>query len=181
MKTKTFLILAVVAAIVVIAAAVVQRQDRPATPNAATAPRLFPGLADKLNAVVEISIKAGDKAFNFRKTAAGWELAEKNGYAAKPEEIRKAMVGLSELREGEPKTSKPDLYAKIGVQDPDGKAAEPGAAAPTLITLKDDKGATIAAAIVGSPKYGSPPGVYIRKAGEPQGGRAPIMVGRGAT
>src|SRR5258708_6138575 len=39
----------------------------------------------------------------------------------------------------------------------------------TLVTIKADKGGTTAAAIIGNIKWeGSKPGVYIRKAGEPQ-------------
>ena len=168
MKTNTLITLAVIAAVVVVAAALLQRGDRAQTPSAETSARLFPGLADKLNSVATISVKNGDKEFSFKKTATGWDLPDKGGYPAKPEEVRKTLVSLVELRQGEAKTSKPDLYSKIGVQDPDGKKPEAGATAPTLFTLKDDKDVVVASAIVGSQKYGSPPGTYIRKTGEAQ-------------
>jgi uncharacterized protein DUF4340 len=169
MKPKTLAILAALAAITVVVAAFVSRKDRPVTPPAPTeAKRLYEELPAKLDSVAAVSVKHGDKEFTLRKAAAGWEVAEKGGYPAKPDAVRKTLVGLAELRTSAQRTSRPDLYSKINVQDPDGKPLEPGAAGPTLLTLKDDKGGVVAAAIIGTVEPSMKPAVNIRKVGETQ-------------
>ena len=170
MKTTPVLILAGAAAAVVIVAVLVSRKDRVASPDASTAerPRMFDGLAPKLADVAVIDLKHGDKEFTVRKTADGWEIPERGGFPAKSEDVKKVLFKLGELRKGEERTQKPDLYPQLNVQDPDGKPLKEGEAGPTLLTLKDSKGQTLASAIVGNTKLGAKPGVFIRKAGEAQ-------------
>ena len=171
MKAKTLIFLACLAAAVVVVATLLARRDRPAvspTAGGTSAARLFPGLDSRINDVALINVQSGDKSFTLKKGAAGWELPDKGGYPAKLEEVVRTLRGLTDLREGEAKTSKPELYSKIGVQDPDGKPAEPAGGGPTLLTLRDAADQVVAAVIVGNSRPGTPAGVYIRKAGEAQ-------------
>lgn len=168
MKPKTLGILAALAAAAAVIAAVAASKNRAVTPTTsdAEAPRLFDGLGPKLDTVATLSLKHGDKEYTIKKSASEWQIAEKGGFPAKADAVRKALVGLAELRQAEEKTSSPERYATLNVQDPDGKPLAQGAQGPTLMTLKDDKGGQVAAAIIGNQKYGNTPGVYIRKPGE---------------
>lgn len=169
MKPKTLAILASVAAATVVIAAVVTRNsspDRP--PETARSAFLFDGLASKLGNVAAIVVKQGDKEFTVRKNGDVWEIQEKGGYPVKTEQVRAVLAGMADLRDAEARTSKPELYPKLNVQDPDGKPIEPGEPAPTLVTLKDAQGAVVASAVVGKPEPGKDPAVNIRKAGEAQ-------------
>lgn len=171
MNTKAVLILGGIAVATVAVAAFVSTRDSAPSGETAAATRgvLFEGLSERLPKVASITIKHADREFTLHRDGQTWKVAEKGGYPAKPEEIRKVLVGLAELRAGEPMTSKPERYAQIGVQDPDGQPAEPGSQAPTLVTFKDEQGGVVASAIVGNQKWaGSKRSVYIRKAGEAQ-------------
>jgi len=169
MNAKTLAILASVAAALAVIAAVVSRKDRPvAGPTPGAEARLFEGLGAKLDSVAAVALKHGDQELTLRKAGAGWEIAEKGGYPAKTDQVRAVLVGMAELREAEKRTSRPDLYSKLNVQDPDGKPIDAGAAGPTLLTLKDDRGGTVAAAIVGTSEPGTKPAVNIRKVGDAQ-------------
>jgi hypothetical protein len=126
------------------------------------------GLASNVNNARTVEVKSGDKQFTIRQDEAGiWRMADKGDYPASIEKVKQAVAGLADLRGGEPKTSRPELYSKIGVQDP-GTPTEAGERAPALLTLKDGGGQVLASVIVGNSKYGSKPGVYIRRAGEAQ-------------
>jgi Domain of unknown function (DUF4340) len=169
MKTKTILILGALAGAAVVVAAIASRWDRAETPAdkpAASAKPFFEDLAPKLKDVAAIQIKHADKEFTIRKAGDAWQIAEKGGYPAKTDDVKKALFQLGQLRKAEERTSKPALYAELGVQDPDGQPVKEGQTGPTLVTLKDDKDQALATAIVGNVKYGTTPGVFVRKPGE---------------
>jgi hypothetical protein len=122
--------------------------------------KLFlPNLADRAD-VASITIKRPELAFTVQRGQSGaWTIPDKANYPAKAEAVRGLLVGLSELREWEPKTDQPSLYSKLGVEDPVAPPVEKSAENPlpqsTLVTLKDGKGETISEVIVGNCKWGS--------------------------
>ena len=148
------------------AALLLVRPHTNAEPEPGTEPLVFPGLADKVNTVASVSVKS-DKEFTIRQASGGgaWEMAEKGNYPVNFEKVKAVVVGMAELRIAEEKTSKPELYAKLGVQDP-GTPVKQGEKAPVLLTLKDTAGADLASVIVGNSRYSPKQGVYIRKPGE---------------
>lgn len=137
---------------------------------------LFPALAARLPSASTIIIKRPELAFSIVKGTDGvWRIPDKGDYPAKPETVRQALIGFSELREWEPKTNRPDMYAKLGVDEPAApppeKSASEGLPQSTLVTIKDGAGAVLADAIVGNKKWGQTPGqtgLYIRRNGEAQ-------------
>jgi hypothetical protein len=134
----------------------------------ATRPLLFPALPERVNDVAEVDVVREGSTFTITRGADGWGLAGRGGYPVPFEKVKQVAVGLSQLRIDEEKTSRPDKYKAIGVQDPDPKGAgDPQAfGGPSLVTLKDGKGAVLASAIVGNQRAGN--GVYVRRAGEAQ-------------
>ncbi|MEX2217603.1 MAG: DUF4340 domain-containing protein [Phycisphaerales bacterium] len=146
-------------------AVVVWPRDRAESALAGGAPAVA-GLAERVNDVALVEVRTGTGQFSVRRTAANtWEATEKGGYPVQFEKVKQVVVGLSQLRLAEQKTSRPDLYPKLGVQDPGGEVPE-GERGPTLVTLKDAQGQPLASIIIGNSKWDSKPGVYIRRAGE---------------
>jgi hypothetical protein len=188
MNTKTLTILAVVAAVAVIAAVVALRSDKAgatgagATEAKSVASPLPADLASKINDVAAISVKTAGGETNIELVDGQWRLKEKGGYPAAADKVRGVMVGLAGLRNWTEKTSRPELYKTLGVDEPvkkDAAAAPPaGAEAPEsagsqslLLTLKDKAGQPVTSVIVGNTKWGQgggggSQGVYLRKAGD---------------
>lgn len=177
MNAKTLTTLLIIAAIAV-AAAVYFAREKPASPGAPTpaavADTLFPDLARRLDDVASITVLHAGKTFEARKVDGKWVMASKGGYPANPDHPRKLLVALAELGKLEEKTSVPDLYAKLGVEDPatapppapvDPASAPPPSSA-AMVTLRDAQGAEIAKVIVGNDKWGTPTGTYVRKPGD---------------
>lgn len=179
MNTKTLALLA--ASVVVIGAAALMLNRSPSAPGPSktTPATLFPDLTSKVNDVASIEIKKPGETFTLTRTASGWALASKGNFPARVEQVKTTVVGISQLKPVEAKTSNPELYPRIGVQTP-GDAPPPPAppptpdstetppTQPTLVTLKDAQGATLASLIVGTQKWGTPPTVFVRKADDPQ-------------
>ncbi len=100
---------------------------------------------------------------DFAEIGKRWVLVEKGNYPAATGKIRRLLLGLADLSLVEPKTERPDLFARLDLDDP-------GNGKSTLVTLQDRQGKTIAELIVGKTRHdrlgtGSD-GVYIRKPGE---------------
>lgn len=181
MKTNTLAVLAGAAAVTVALAALLVNRNRDATAPALATGRLFPDLPAKVNDVAAVVIQQPGKTLTLqRDEKGGWGVAEKGGYAAQFEKVKQLVVGVAELRESEPKTTRPEYYSQIGVQDvtpepapppapsPGTKPDTPPPAQPTLVTLKDRTGGSLASLIIGTRRPGNPATVFVRKPGEPQ-------------
>lgn len=174
MSRTTLIALILVAALAVVAATLVTRQQSASVAAAGAKGKIFDGLTARVNDVAEVRVQRGSAAdglVTLKRSAAGaWELADRGAYPAKFEKVKEVIVGLAELEKEEELTSRPEGYKTLGVQDPSSVKPEEGAASaeavPTLITLKDDKGAELASLIVGQTKWGQVPTVYVRKPGE---------------
>jgi len=170
MRGVTVAGLGVVTAIAVIGATVVVAQRRPAT-TLAQGQRLFAGLEQQLEGAQTIEIAKHDGKFVIARQGDHWVVPDKSDYPARPEMVRKALVGLAELETVEPKTANKELYGRLNLQD----VAVDGSKA-VEITVKDAKGAALAALLIGkkrTPPVGAaaPSGgdmIYVRKAGEAQ-------------
>lgn len=177
MKPRTLATLAIVtAAAAGLAGYVLSRQSARV---AATEPEgpAFPALETRVNDVAGIRVARGADGFTVRRTESGWGIQDRGGYPAKFEKVKETIVALAELRLVEPRTSSPESYEKIGVEDPGGEGST-----STLVELSDASGATVAAIILGKPKtsvgFSNENALYVRRAGEAQSWLA--RPGRGA-
>lgn len=166
------------AAIVAAAAAVFVVQGRaPSGPAFTAGAKLLPELGAKVNDVALVEVKTVNKGtFTLKRDGETWVVPEKGGYPAKADRVKKTILGLAEMSILEPRTENPELYARIGVQEPGtGGEARPGkdgtpAPEPVLMTLKDDKGANIAGIILGRVKgfevTSRPAEINVRRVGD---------------
>jgi hypothetical protein len=144
--------------------------------SAKTGALVFPDLVSRTADVAEIAVKRAPLEFHIKREGDTWRVPEKAGYPAKIETVRSVIVGLSQLIREEEKTSRPEQYSKLGVEDPVAPppdSADKSVPQSALITLEDDKGKAIASAVLGNPKYAgagiggtSNQQMFIRAAGE---------------
>lgn len=166
MNRNSFLaiMLAAMAAVVATAISLTKQQDVEQT--VAAGGKMIPGLLETVNSAEALSIRSSAGTLTIQRGETGWSLAERNGYAVRPDRVRSVLIGLANLEKLEPKTQSPNHYAALGVEDPEGKDAR-----STGVEVMDGQGKRLAALIVGKPKWdvgGGARGVYVRPAGDAQ-------------
>lgn len=137
--------------------------SRHAEPGLSDNGSLVPGLRAALNDVSKVRIiGAGNQTLvTLNKAENGWGVAERDGYSADIEKVRGLLIGLADSVLIEAKTTNPELYAKLGVEDLAGAEAKglrielDGAAAPVKL-------------IVGHYSSQGAVGTYVRRNDEAQ-------------
>jgi len=161
MNSRSITLLALLTAGVLVLAGIAMLARRSGAP--APAAELLPAFRAQLNDASAVTIRQGGRTATLHLEGDTWRVREKGGYPAKFADIKALLVTLADLEGVEPKTDRPDLYARIGVEDP-----APGNDA-TLVTVADGTGAAIASVIVGdSSLAGSSDGRFVRVAGQAQ-------------
>lgn len=125
---------------------------------------LLPGLAAVANELDYIRLVAGgdETIATFERTDGLWRLKEASSYPADWSRLKTLLSGLSGAEVIEEKTSNPELYARLGVED----ISEPGA---TGIRIEFAESTELPALIVGNQATGRE-GQYVRLAGAQSSG-----------
>lgn len=157
MNRKSLFLMALVTAVVIAAAVIITQQRSPQT-GLHLSP-LFPGLLDRLNEVSRVEIRSADRETRLVLRDGDWVIENRGGYPALFERVKVTSVNIAELQILEPKTSNPELYPRLGVEEVD----TPGAAS-ILVRLADSEDGTLAALLVGQrrPTPGVP-SMYVRR------------------
>jgi hypothetical protein len=118
---------------------------------------LLPMLASELNSVSALTVRKGAAApVTIHKQGEQWTVAERADYPADLPKLKKLLLALSDAKIREEKTSNPDSYAIIGVEDP----SQPGASGTQIeLTAQNGKHAVIVGKSAGE-------GSFVRRAGE---------------
>ncbi|MBV9967284.1 MAG: DUF4340 domain-containing protein [Alphaproteobacteria bacterium] len=160
---KRGFVLVLCATVILVAAAigVLASGDRGVSP-APVGERALPDLAGNLNELAWITLSRGKTKIDFAQIAGRWAIAEKGNYPAAQGRMRQLLLGLADLTLVEAKTERPELFARLDLDDPaNGKATE--------VKLNDLAGKTVAALIVGKHRAdrfgGGNDAVYVRKPG----------------
>jgi hypothetical protein len=130
--------------------------------------RMFANLDLKtLNSAASLTITAKGKTFTVYLKDGTWVVKEMADYPADISLVRKALVGVSELRPHEAKTRDPQRLAKLELEDPKGKDAQ-----SKQLTVKDKDGRVLADVIIGKSNNTNvilgKEMVYVRRAGDNQ-------------
>ena len=121
---------------------------------------MLPGLGESINDVTGLVIRKGEnQVVSIRLTHGSWQVEEKQGYPADAGKLRSALLILADAKVLEEKTSRPDMYSRLGVEDPDGPDAQ-----GLLITI--ELGETRQGLIIGKPAMGN--SQYVRRRNEAQ-------------
>ena len=176
MTPKAFLTLAAVTVVATVAAVVVGVSHYGAMQTERSEGPVFPGLSAAVNSVAEIEVVADGESASVRREGDGWVVPDKSNYPANAEKVRKTLIDLTELQLFEPKTAKPELYGKLGLDDEKARR----------IILKDAEGKILADSFFGRSKMNlarvGGHGVYIRKPDSKQTwlAKGPLAVGGGS-
>lgn len=158
--------LAAVTLLVVLAAiwAVIARQQ--ATQADLGGSLMFPSLKAAQQDIARIEIGTGTKKITINRLGTGWSVAERAGYPADANRVQTLLIALADLVMMEPRTSLPERYAEIGVEDPGPDAKS------VSVTVSDASGKALAAVIIGRSQTmlagATGLNTYVRKPGEAQ-------------
>jgi hypothetical protein len=119
LKARNLFILVAITAAVVVAAAY---SLRPSNPLPRAGSLVFPGLLERINDVDGIEVTAGGATFALRRGQGGWVAPDRGDHPLDADMVHTLLVGTSGLTYVEPQTSNPELYARLGVEDPDSEA-----------------------------------------------------------
>lgn len=155
----------VILTIIVAAAAIIVSQQRaPQTSREKIA--LFPELAEQVNDVSKLVIRDARNTLTIRRAAGNWSVAEADDYPALVDEVKQTVLAVSDLTIIGEKTKNPDLYQRLGVEDPDNKGATSHSL--TLTGNEDEVAGLIVGKARRSKSAAGAPGLYVRIPGQPQ-------------
>ncbi len=167
MKLKLLIGLAVVALAAVGGAVAVSLSQKAAAPQAQSGQRLYPELAARADDIQSIVIARKDGSFRIVRDGDRWLVPDKAKYPASTDAVRRLLVGLSELRALEAKTTTAATYPELDVENVDSPNAK-----SVQVSLLDAGGGAVLSVIVGKSRFGRGgafgDGVYVRKAGDAQ-------------
>ena len=73
--------------------------------------------------------KAGDaRVVELKRRASSWTVSERDNYPADEAKLRKLLIAIADAKLDEEKTSNPESYATLGVEDTKGAARRPACA-----------------------------------------------------
>jgi hypothetical protein len=160
MTSRKLSILALLAVIAVVAGLWLGgRQNSPPSLESAS---LYPDLKKELNSITAVRIvKAGDTpTLEAKRADNGWVITDRHNYPADESKLRKLITSLTEAKVLEEKTSNPESYKTLGVEDI-------GAAGAGGVQLELDGLKQPIKLIVGKQAQGAQ-SQYVRRAGEPK-------------
>ncbi len=156
MNRQRFLVLMAAALVAICGALYVSTQrNLPRDPHGLP---LLPSLATELNSVTSLTVRKGgaNPTVTLHKQGEQWTVAERGEYPADLPKLRKLLLALSDAKIREEKTSNPESYPILGVEDP----AQPGATGAQIeLTAQDGKHDVIVGKSAGA-------GNFVRRAGE---------------
>jgi hypothetical protein len=178
MSAKSLLVFMLMTLVLVVAA-VVAVGSRPVSVSIPTDRALvFPDVAPGLNLVTEVEIRTPERTYTIARKGDKWGVKEINDYPVRFEKVKTALVDISKLRFLEAKTSDPERYDRLEVEDVTAKRAK-----SRRITVRaGDK--VLASTIIGKRNdrlFGTDKGgTYLRKDGDPRSWLAEGIVRLGA-
>jgi hypothetical protein len=167
MTSKRLTALLLVTAIAVLAAVLLSLRGGAGDVDPLTGQLVLPEARQHGAEIARLALVHGEAKTTLLKQNGRWVVAEKGNYPVDTTKLIQALQGLAELRYVEPKTRKPDFYARLEVEDVGSKDAK-----STLVTASDDKGTPVGEIIAGKHRIdqlgGGTDGIYVRKPGEAQ-------------
>ena len=137
---------------------------------------LIPGLGDGINqaSLIEVTTPGNVLAVTLVRGERNWTIDELAGYPADFAPVRDLLAGLAQARVIEAKTSNPNYYARLGVEDVSGEDA-------SGVLVRVTLGGEVIAVILGNEAQGRD-GMYMRLADSASSVLVDVMldVSRGA-
>ena len=161
MSPRTFLIWFGVTVVTVVLAVIVGLGKETATFDLVKREPVFEDLRENPDAPAKVEVKSRFGEFTLVRNAGGWVAPDRNDYPVQEADVRRLIVSLTDMRYVERKTSNPERFARLEVQDIDGELAD-----SAYVKVSNAAGDTLAKLIVGRPSArffgGNSSGTYIR-------------------
>lgn len=126
----------------------------------------FPELRERSGDIVTVRIVRGDDTLTLARDEDGWSLDERAGYPADAAKVRDTLATLAQMRFIEAKTTKPDLYPRLEVEDPGEDAAS------RRVVIESGDGEAVLDLVVGKQRLRltgmEDAGTYVRRHGDGQ-------------
>ena len=127
---------------------------------------VFPALLEQVNTVARVRVTGREGAFSLMRDGETWVVEEKERYPAEANRVHKLLLGAGAMKRVEPKTSNPELYPKLWLEDPTGEDAK-----SVRYVLENEAGTALASWVLGdrrpSKADASRTETYIRVADDP--------------
>lgn len=164
MKARSIGIAALAAILLIVLGLVFQAPTQHSDEQTVAANLVLPGLADALNDVAEVAVRDSSGSCTLAREGETWVLREKSDYPADMSKVRQLLIAAAELTLLDAKTSDPELYHRLGVQD-----REVEGAVSSLIEIQSSAGEDLGRLLVGKRRSGGgDPAYYVRRVGEAQ-------------
>ncbi|MCY4286608.1 MAG: DUF4340 domain-containing protein [Thiotrichales bacterium] len=128
---------------------------------------VFPALLEQVNSVARVRVTGNEGTFTLTRDGDTWVVEDKERYRADPDRVHKLLLGAAGMKRIEPKTSNPERYPKLWLEDPTDEDAK-----SVGFVLEDTSGAVLADWVLGnrrpSKSDASRTELYIRVADDPQ-------------
>ena len=128
---------------------------------------VFPALLEQVNSVTRVRVTGREGPFTLTRDGEAWVVEDKERYAADPDRMHKLLLGAAGMKRVEPKTSNPELYPKLWLEDPSGVDAK-----SVRFVLEDASGAALADWVLGDRRPSKADAgrteLYIRVADDPR-------------
>ena len=120
----------------------------------------LPELAEQMNAIERLTVDTAGESLSLVRKDGEWFVSNWGDYPARFEDVKEVIYGAATLTVDSPKTSKPERWADLGVE-------EPGEGSSSVrLRMSLPNGGDVADFVVGRPKGRT--GVYVRRTGEDQ-------------
>lgn len=123
---------------------------------------VFAALRANPDAAAKVEINSRFGSFSMVRADGIWTTPDRFDYQVDENDVRRLVIGISDMRYIERKTSRPDRFERLEVDDVDGINAE-----SAYVRISGADGAVLAEAIIGRPSArfidGSSSGTYIRE------------------
>ena len=127
---------------------------------------VFPALLERVNVVSRVRVTGNEGTFTLARDGDGWVVEEKERYPADPDRVHKLLIGAAGMKRVEPKTSNPERYPKLWLEDPSGEDAR-----SVRFVLEDASESALASWVLGDRRPSKSDAgrteLYIRVAGDP--------------
>jgi len=168
MKADTFVKLALATGLAVLVAAISYSSGNRWSRGQVGGAKLAPALASGRGQIAAVTVTQGGATLTIEAGKDNrWSLKERGGYPADSDKVRTLLVKLAQAELVDAKTSKPDRYALLELEDPKGKDAKSRG-----LKLLDAKGSVVLDVIAGKkrPEAFGPgkSGTYVRVGTDPQ-------------
>jgi hypothetical protein len=161
MSPRIFLTWLVVTVVTVVLAVVVGLGRETASFDLVKRAPVFDSLRANPDAAARVEVKSRFGEFTLLRTKNGWVTPDRNDYIVEQSDVRRLIISLSDMRYVERKTSNPERFRRLEVQDIEDELAD---SAYLRIANADEE--TLVELIVGRPSArffdGRSSGTYIR-------------------